>query len=152
MEVPKGAKAFPSTMEKIKISSKACNQVAINKVITFHQHKEEDCRLKTLGKDKVVKAIEEKGNSPLPPPLKKKTTSSHTPPAKKFKVDVAKEKAIEDNSPRQRKLILKKIPLEKTISPSHQFVNHTPLSPRNDNPSSSPSKDNTPPIPSPKKN
>lgn len=42
-----------------KVSSGICNQTTIIRVIMFHEHKEEEHRLKILGKEKEPEVMEE---------------------------------------------------------------------------------------------
>lgn len=58
-----------------------------NRIITFHQNKEEERRLKTLGKDKAKEEEENEKRSQTLSLLKGKAKSTLTPPAKKLKVD-----------------------------------------------------------------
>ena len=74
--------------------------MVINKVISFHQHKEEERHLKILGKEK-----EEEDEKTLPSPLKRKNLSTSISPWNKIKVYVIKEKAIDKEPPRRIKLV-----------------------------------------------
>ncbi|TYK11974.1 hypothetical protein E5676_scaffold177G001590 [Cucumis melo var. makuwa] len=63
----------------------------LNRVITFHQNKEEERRLKTLRKEKIFETENEDFDAPPLPPLKRKNAASHSSSAKKLKVDAVKE-------------------------------------------------------------
>lgn len=120
----------------------------LNRLITFHQNKEEEFFLKTLGKDKADEEEEEERHSPPPLPLKRKVTSTLTTLTKKLKGDVAKDKTIKENPPHSKKVVSKMIPPEKNISLSHASDGH-PLSPlKTDDPPPPPPKDKAPPPPS----
>uniref|UniRef100_A0A9I9DJB7 Uncharacterized protein n=1 Tax=Cucumis melo TaxID=3656 RepID=A0A9I9DJB7_CUCME len=124
MEIPKGAKSFPSMMEKLylkhipslamlpqrKIPSRVYNQTTLNRVITFHQNKEEEYHLKTLGHEKEPKGMEDKEDLPLPLPMKRTIASTSMQLGKKLKVDATKQVAKENNSTHCKKVV-QRIPL-----------------------------------------
>lgn len=122
----------------------------LNRVITFHQNKEEERRLKTLRKEKIFETENEDFDAPPLPPLKRKNAASHSSSAKKLKVDAVKETTMEDNPPYCRKLVSKMLPLGENVSTSHQSRDHAPSPARNDEPP--PSQDNHPPPDSPNNN
>ena len=92
--LPQVCTSFPCPITTDTYASWWCSQAAVNGVITFHQNKEEEGRLKTLGKDKADEEEEEEKNSPPLPPLKRKVASIQTSLTKKIKVDTAKDKAV----------------------------------------------------------
>ncbi|KAA0054434.1 hypothetical protein E6C27_scaffold24G001880 [Cucumis melo var. makuwa] len=81
----------------------AC-EATLNRVITFHQNKEEEHHLKTLGKDKADEG-EDGNKSRTPPPLKRNAKSTLTPPVKKLKVDATVEKASASKPPHSKKVM-----------------------------------------------
>lgn len=68
--------------------------MALNRVITIHQNKEEDCCLNTPGQGRNLKGIR---NEELPPLalLKRKATSTMKHPVKILKVDVTIDFTLE---------------------------------------------------------
>ncbi|TYJ97633.1 hypothetical protein E5676_scaffold469G00170 [Cucumis melo var. makuwa] len=158
MEIPKGAKSFPSMMEKLylkhipslamlpqrKIPSRVYNQTTLNRVITFHQNKEEEYHLKTLGHEKEPKGMEDKEDLPLPLPMKRTIASTSMQLGKKLKVDATKQVAKENNSTHCKKvtslpgdellcrpsLFFPLINLPKTKTPPHLDLNEPLLVPK----------------------
>ncbi|TYK14602.1 hypothetical protein E5676_scaffold552G001110 [Cucumis melo var. makuwa] len=101
----------------------AC-EATLNRVITFHQNKEEEHHLKTLGKDKADEG-EDGNKSRTPPPLKRNAKSTLTPPVKKLKVDATVEKASASKPPHSKKVVSKRRP----NSPHQSPKDNDPLRP-----------------------
>uniref|UniRef100_A0A9I9DIN1 Uncharacterized protein n=1 Tax=Cucumis melo TaxID=3656 RepID=A0A9I9DIN1_CUCME len=107
---------------------------------------EEECRVKTLEKNKVEEEEIEKTSLP-PPPVKRKAKSTQTPLAKKLKVNTAIDKDPASNPSRKKKVIEKKVHLVGSISSSNALQD--PPSPsKNENRSFLPHHEDIP-LPSP---